>query len=155
MINSTTIKLVGASQVSLSATREHPRVLVWYSYCSTRVMQFFSSIAFTACTLINITGAFSSCELKCCEGNLCDPYGGGATTSAVSVLAASFGAILVALNMLAWFNWSVFWYQGLCVNHLKFIYVCVCCKFLEIQVEKVDLYSSKTSLGKKRGRSGS
>jgi len=56
---------------------------------------------FNTCTLINITGAFSSCELKCCEGNLCDPYGGGATTSAVSVLAASFGAILVALNMLA------------------------------------------------------
>jgi len=56
-----------------------------------------------------------SCEAKCCQENLCDPYEGDAATtapvpagpaSAVPALAASFGAILVAfvLNMFAGFN---------------------------------------------------
>jgi len=110
-------------------------VLAWFSHCNTRDVQLFSSIVFTACTLINSSGLFSSCELKCCEGNLCDPYKVDVTTtttvilhtstmtthapdvtrpstqptSAVSVFAASFGPILVAfvLNMFASFNWSV------------------------------------------------
>ena len=96
-----------ACQVKLSATRERPPVLARFSHNNTRDMQLFSSIFFTACTLMNSTGVFSSCELKCCEGNLCDPYGAAPTTagptSTVSVLVASFGTILVAfvLSMLA------------------------------------------------------
>ena len=75
-------------------------------------MQLFSSIVFTVCIFAkNLSGYVSdSCEAKCCQENLCDPYEGDAATIAptlvgptcsVSVLAASFGAILVAfvLNM--------------------------------------------------------
>ena len=107
-------------------------VLARFSYCNTRDVQLFSSIFFTACTMVNSSGIFSPCELKCCPENLCDPYKVDVTTtttviahpstmtthapdvtrpstqptSAVSAFAASFGAILVAfvLNMFASFN---------------------------------------------------
>lgn len=58
---------------------------------------------FNTCKLINSSGLFTSCELACCQGNLCDPYA-EKPTSAVSVLAASVVSILVAfiLNMFSW-----------------------------------------------------
>ena len=48
---------------------------------------------FAACTLVNITGFVTSCELACCQDNLCDP---SARTSASLALVANVCAILLA-----------------------------------------------------------
>ena len=58
---------------------------------------------FAACTLVNITGFVTSCELACCQDNLCDP---SAPTSASLALVANVCAILLAnvLIIFAWFH---------------------------------------------------
>ena len=56
---------------------------------------------FAACTLVNITGFVTSCELACCQDNLCDP---SAPTSASLALVANVCAILLA-NVLIIFAW--------------------------------------------------
>ena len=86
--------------------------------------------------MVNSSGIFSPCELKCCPENLCDPYKVDVTTtttviahpstmtsqapdvtrpstqptSAVSAFAASFGAILVAFVLNIFFFWNIFFY---------------------------------------------
>ena len=112
------------------------------------------SVVFTACNLINSSGLFDSCELKCCEGNLCDPDNQGtispgtispgtispgtispgiitgsvtsSPTSAGRGLAATFVVILLALFLMMYpgNNWSAL--RSVCVFVEKRISLVVC-----------------------------
>ena len=42
---------------------------------------------FAACTLVNITGLLTSCELACCQDNLCDPFNPASSTASVPASA--------------------------------------------------------------------
>ena len=80
----------------------------WYLFCLVTVcrcciaqlifirMHFW--FFFAACSLVNITGLLTSCELACCQDNLCDPFNPASSTASVpaSVTASAGPASVTA-----------------------------------------------------------
>ena len=56
---------------------------------------------FAACTWLNITGFVTSCELACCQDNLCDPFNPASSTASIPASAPTSASVALVANVCA------------------------------------------------------
>ena len=56
---------------------------------------------FAVCTLLNITGFVTSCELACCQDNLCDPFNSASSTASIPASAPTSAPTSASVALVA------------------------------------------------------